>query len=127
MDRFRRTGTLLRLGLLFLLATPLLALNVPQTRAEFVSAVASGARGVRMEKFTIERSFDEVYRSLESRCSPCLDVEVRRSGMVGGTMEVSSSDYNPTLKRVSRDRAEFSLQVVHRPRAIGEVTGPGGL
>jgi hypothetical protein len=127
MTRFRRTGVLLGLGILLLLASPLLALNVPQSRAEFVSAVTSGTRGARMEKFTLERSFDEVYRSLETRCAPCLDVEVRRSGFVGGQMEVSSSDYNPTLKRIGRDRAEFSLQVIHRPRGIGEVTGPGGL
>jgi len=127
MTRFRRTGVLLGLALLLLLGTPLLALNVPQSRAEFVSAVTSGTRGARMEKLTIARPFDEVYRTLETRCAPCLDVEVRRSGFVGGQMEVSSSDYNPTLKRIGRDRAEFSLQVVHRPRGIGEVTGPGGL
>lgn len=109
------------------LMDPAGAFDVPQNREEFVKAVKSGARGVRMETFTLDRSFDEVYRTLEARCTPCLDVMVKRSGMVGGTMEVSSSDYNPTLRRLSADRAEFSLQVVHRPRAIGEVTGPGGL
>lgn len=110
-----------------MLMDPAGAFDVPQSRAEFVSAVQSGARGVRMETFTIDRPFDEVYRALEARCNPCLDVTVNRSGMVGGTMEVTSADYNPTLKRMSGDRAEFSLQVVHRPRAIGEVTPAGGL
>lgn len=110
-----------------MLMNPARAFDVPQTREEFVSAVKSGARGVRMETFTLDRPFEEVYRTLEARCSPCLDVMVKRSGMVGGTMEVSSSDYNPTLRRVSADRAEFSLQVVHRPRGVGEITGPGGL
>ena len=42
-------------------------------------------------------------------------------------MEHSSSDYNPTLKRVGADQAEFAVQVVHNPRAVGEKTGPGGL
>lgn len=46
---------------------------------------------------------------------------------VGNQMEVSSSDYNPTLKRVGRSRAEFALQVVHRPRGVGHSPPPGGL
>jgi len=31
------------------------------------------------------------------KSATCLDVQVRRSGFVGNQMEVSSSDYNPTL------------------------------
>jgi hypothetical protein len=127
MTRFRLTGILLGVGALLHPASLLLAIQVPQSRAEFVRAVAAGGRGAKSERLTIDRPFDDVYRTLEARCAPCLDVEVRRSGFVGGQMEVSSSDYNPTLKRVGPDKAEFSLQVVHRPRAIGEVTGPGGL
>jgi len=91
-----------------------------------VSAVKSGARGAKMETLVVQRGFDEVYRTLEARSGPCLDVKVERTGYVG-YVEHSSSDYNPTLRRFGRDRAEFSLQVIHNPRAIGEKTGPGGL
>jgi len=111
----------------FLVATrPARAIQVPQTREEFVSAVSAGARGAKVETLVVERSLDEVYRTLEARMAPCLDKKVERTAYVG-YVEHSSSDYNPTLRRVGRDRGEFSLQVVHFPRGLGEKTGPGGL
>lgn len=100
---------------------------MPQTRREFVDAVAAGARGTAMERFVVERGFAEVYALLNARCTPCLDVQVNRSGFVGDQMEVSSSDYNPTLRMAGPGRAEFALQVVHRPRGIGHTPPPGGL
>jgi len=119
-------AVLIAFATLLLTAPPARAIYVPQTREEFVKAVADGTRGAKMETVTVERSFDEVYRSLEDRMTPCLDIKVERTAYVGYT-EHSSSDYNPTLKKVGRDRAEFALQVVHFPRGIGEKTGPGGL
>ena len=112
---------------LSMIASPAAAIQVPQTRQEFVNAVAAGARATKMETFTVMRSLDEVFRLLGKKTSACLDVEVRRSGFVGNQMEVSSSDYNPTLKRVGGNRAEFALQVVHRPRGVGHTPPPGGL
>jgi hypothetical protein len=109
-----------------LLAAPVAAFNVPQTREEFVSAVTKGARGAKMETRVVDRSFDEVYKTLQTLTGPCLDKKVERVANVG-YVEYSSSDYNPTLKKLGADRAEFSLQVVHFPRALGENTGPGGL
>jgi hypothetical protein len=116
------------LGLLLLLAfaSPAAAIWVPQTRAEFTDAVAKGTKGAKMETFVVERGFDEVVRTIESRCAPCLDKLVERTANVG-YVEHSSSDYNPTFKRVSRDRAEFTMQVVHRPRGVGAVPPPDGL
>lgn len=112
---------------LCMMALPVAAIQVPQTRREFVNAVAAGARGTKMETFTVMRSFEEIFRLIEKKSSACLDVEVRRSGFVGNQMEVSSSDYNPTLKRVGGNRAEFALQVVHRPRGVGHTPPPEGL
>ncbi len=111
---------------LLLTAPPVGAIDVPQSREEFVRVVASGSRGAKMETFVVERSFDEVYRTLEGRTAPCLDVEVRRTAYVG-YVENSSSDYNPTLRRLGADRAEFTLQVVHRPRGVGHTPPAGGL
>jgi hypothetical protein len=117
------------LALLALLAAvrPLSAIQVPQTREEFVQAVSDGAGATKLERFVVERSIDDVYRDLEQNASTCLDVEVRRSGFVGNQMEVTSSDYNPTLKRTAKGSAEFTLQVIHRPRGIGHTPPPGGL
>lgn len=119
-------AALLGLATLLFVAPPIGAIQVPQTREEFVRVVAAGHTGVKMESFVIERSFDEVYKTLEARTAPCLDKEVRRSAYVG-YWENSSSDYNPTLKRLGPDRAEFTLQVVHNPRGVGAVPPPGGL
>lgn len=44
-----------------------------------------------------------------------------------GYVERSSSDYTPTLRRVAKDRAEFTLQVAHNPRGVGATPPPGGL
>jgi len=120
------SAALVGFAALFVTAPPVGAIDVPQTREEFVRVVAAGARGVKMETFVVERGFDEVYRTLEARTAPCLDVEVRRSAYVG-YQENSSSDYNPTLSKPGPDRAEFTLQVVHRPRAVGATPPPGGL
>src|SRR5262249_57385749 len=80
----------------------------------------------KKETIVVDRGLDEVYRTLEARTAPCLDVEVKRTANVG-YVERSSSDYNPTLQRTGPDAAEFSLQVVHNPRAVGENAPPGGL
>ena len=106
--------------------SPAGAIDVPQTRQEFVRAVSDGARGAKVESYVVDRGFEEVYATLEARSAPCLDKKVERTAYVG-YVEHSSSDYNPTLTKVGPDRAEFALQVVHNPRAIGEKTGPGGL
>jgi hypothetical protein len=74
---------------------------VPQTRREFVEAVASGEHAAKMERFVCERDFDRIYSDLARQSSACLEVEVKRSGFVGGQMEVSSSTYHPTLKRLA--------------------------
>ena len=116
------------LGLLLLLAfaSPALAIWVPQTRSEFTDAVAKGTKGSKMETFVVERGFDEVVKAIEARCAPCLDKLVERTANVG-YVERSSSDYNPSFKRVNRDRAEFTMQVVHRPRGVGAVPPANGL
>lgn len=106
---------------------PARAIDVPQNRQEFVEAVAAGAGATKMESFVVERGIEAVYAILEPRATSCLDVEVRRSGWVGTHVEVSSSDYNPHVRRVAAGRAEFTLQVQHRPRGVGHTPPAGGL
>lgn len=113
--------------LLMAAATSAHAIDVPQTREEFVKAVADGAKMTTVETFTVDQSFGRIYGLLEEKSSSCLDVLVKRSGFVGNQMHVTSSDYNPTLRKVGRGRAQFALQVVHRPRGIGHKPPAGGL
>jgi hypothetical protein len=98
----------------------------PQTREEFVRSATAGERGMRMETLTVNRGFEAVYRTLAARTRPCLDVKVERAGYSGSQMEVSSLDYDPSLKRFGRDRAEFSLRVIHRARGVAVAPPQGG-
>lgn len=109
-----------------LAALPVFAIWVPQTREEFVQAVERGEGATKKESFVVDRSLDEVYQDFERNSPGCLDKEVRRTGYVG-YVEVSSTDYNPSLKRANRSSAAFTLQVVHRPRGVGATPPPGGL
>jgi hypothetical protein len=65
-------------------------------------------------------------KTFDARCDPCLDKLVQRTANVG-YVERSSTDYNPSFKRVGRDRAEFTMQVVHRPSGVGAHPPEGGL
>jgi hypothetical protein len=99
---------------------------VPQTREEFVQAVAAGKGATAVETITSDQPLDKVYALLQEKAGTCLDVTVKRTANVG-YVERSSSDYTPTLRRVGKDRAEFTLQVAHNPRGVGAVPPPGGI
>ena len=105
---------------------PAALINVPQNRDEFVQAVSAGKGATAAETFTSDQPLGKIYDLLTEKADACLDVEVRRTAYVG-YVERSSSDYNPTLQLIGRTRAEFTLQVVHNPRAVGSSPPPGGL
>ena len=104
---------------------PAAAIDVPQTREEFVRVIASG-KGAGPETIRVQQPLDKVYAVLEERLAACLDVKVERTAYVG-YVERSSTDYNPTLRHVGTDGAEFTLQVEHHPRGVGHTPPPGGL
>ncbi len=104
---------------------PAAMIDVPQTRQEFVQAVVSG-EGAPVETFSTDQPLDKVFAILAERTTTCLDVETKRTAYVG-YWERSSSDYTPTLRRVGKNRAEFTLQVQHNPRGVGHDPPPGGL
>ncbi len=105
---------------------PAFAIQVPQTRQEFVEAVSAGKGATAVEKLRVDQPLDKVYPILEERTRACLDVELQRTAYVG-YVEHSASDYNPTLRRIENDLAEFTLQVAHNPRGVGHTPPPGGL
>ena len=106
--------------------TQVFAIDVPQTRQEFVQAVAAGRGATAVETLTSDKPLDAIYALLKEKSGACLDVTVQRTANVG-YVERSSSNYTPTLRRVAKDRAEFTLQVAHNPRGVGAVPPPGGL
>ena len=104
---------------------PCAAIDVPQTRDAFVQAI-TGGRGAGPETIRVPQPLDKVYAVLEERLAACLDVKVERTAYVG-YVERSSTDYNPSLRHVGTDGAEFTLQVEHHPRGVGHTPPPGGL
>jgi len=121
-------GKLPAIGFVLALApfAPAAAIEVPQTRQEFVKAVASGRGATAVETIKVDQPLGRVYALLQEKANSCLDVEVRRTAYVGYT-ERSSSDYNPMVRLVGKNRAEFTLQVVNKPRGLGHTPPPGGL
>lgn len=117
--------TLIALVLTIATFAPAAMIDVPQNRQEFVAAVVSG-EGAPVETFTTDQPLDKVFDVLKERATTCLDVETKRTAYVG-YVERSSSDYTPTLRRVGKDRAEFTLQVQHNPRGVGHKPPMGGL
>ena len=119
--RFSTIGLVLSIGA----AQASFAIDVPQTREAFVQAIASG-RGANIEILNVNQTLDTVYAVLEERAGACLDVEVPHIANVG-YVEKSSTDYNPTVRRIAADRAEFTLQIAYTPRGVGDAPPPGGL
>jgi hypothetical protein len=109
-----------------LAALPAAAIWVPQTRQEFVQAVSDGKGATAVDKLVVDQPLDKVYPILEERTRTCLDVKVERTANVG-YVEHSSTDYNPTLRRIEQSLAEFTLQVVHNPRGVGATPPANGL
>jgi hypothetical protein len=107
-------------------ALPAAAIDVPQTRQEFVQAAAGKGATAAETALDQRPSLEKVYAILEERVPACLDVKVERTAYVG-YVERSSTDYNPTLTLSGSDRAELTLQVVHHPRPVGATIPANGL
>lgn len=124
----QRPTAIAALAALALLVTSASAalIDVPQNRQEFVKAVSDGRGATAMETLTSDQPIDKVFAVLAEKVNTCLDVTVERTAYVG-YVERSSSDYTPTLRRVGKDRAEFTLQVAHNPRGVGHNPPAGGL
>ena len=106
--------------------TPAAAIWVPQTRQEFVKVVTDGKGATAVETIHSDQPLPRVYALLQEKVKVCLDVKVQRTAYVG-YVERSSTDYNPNMRFVGKDRAEFTLQVEHNPRGVGAKPPQGGL
>ncbi|HXH27693.1 MAG TPA: hypothetical protein VNL37_01540, partial [Candidatus Polarisedimenticolia bacterium] len=62
---------------------PAAAIDVPQTRQEFVQAVAAGRGATAVETIHSEQPFQSVYALLQEKAKTCLDVTVHRTAYVG--------------------------------------------
>ena len=121
MNRGRCSGVVLAL-----LLTPACAGKIPLTRTELVAGARQGEWSMHVEPIDVPLSFQRVLARFEEKVGECLDTTVDRTGMVGGQVEVASTTYTPKLTKTAEGRAEFSLQILHRPRGLGPDPPPGG-
>src|SRR5262245_32401799 len=108
------------------IAAALVGCAQPQTRGEFVKVVGGGAATTDRATSVSNQSLDSLVTLLEERSKTCLSKRVERSGMVGGQMEVSATEWHPTVRRVSATKGEFTLQIEHWPRGVGPNMPEGG-
>ena len=98
----------------------------PQNREELIVGVKKGATFTQHESHIIKRPLAKVYKSLRPKVRKCLSVKVTSTMQQGYAIHTSTSIYRPSMRKVSKSRAEISLQVEHIPRPIGNTMPKGG-
>ena len=96
---------------LFGLAIPLLSGCVthhPQTAQEFREAVPD-AFLAEVETFVVDRPFEDVANTFQSKAPECLNVRVKTTSQTNQSYQVIVTVYKPTV-RMSGDKAELRLQ-----------------
>lgn len=94
--------------------TSCVTMHTPQSRNEYVSAVSKGEGFSEMHKYTVNRSLKSVVNSLHRKGNECLAKKVTRS-FAGSYSHVSSSTYLPSIRYITKNKAEFTLQVEITP------------
>lgn len=86
-------------------------MGAPQTRADYVQAIAGGVPFTMTDSHVAKRRFDDVVSSLRQRAPECFDgtATMTRVSGVMTTMNVRD-DYVTTVRTVSATRAELTTQ-----------------
>jgi len=115
---------ILLIGLTFLLASCAAA---PQTRPEFVSKIKQGAGLSSFEEMTVNRPLKSILVDLQSPLKECLNLKRQDYWVRGGvrTSNTVTRTYTTTLKKLSHNQAELTLQTNYDPM-IGSKPPKGG-
>ena len=84
----------------------------PMNAEGFRQMAASDSMWVEVDKFEVDRPYQEVAKTFKSRSDACLRVQVLTSSS-GGYMShptTFTQDYKPTVK-MNQQRAEFYVQI----------------
>jgi hypothetical protein len=84
----------------------------PPTAEGFRQLAASGGRWAKVETFEVDRPYQEVAKTFQSRSAACLQVQVvsTSSGGYQSHPTTFKRDYKPTVK-LDQSRAEFYVQI----------------
>lgn len=96
----------------------------PQTAQEFREAVP-GAFLAEVETFVVDRAFEDVANTFETKGPECLDVTVTTTSQTNMSYQVIVTNYNPSV-HVSTDKAELHLQQHHEKGVLNITEEPDG-
>jgi hypothetical protein len=95
----------------------------PQNREEFKTALAKGARFMKVETYVAPRPLDEAIKLVRTKSAECLNyrlTETTRNAATGLPTSTSANDYKASFRAVGNTRAELTMQ--HHP--LGTRFGP---
>lgn len=98
-----------------IILTGCITLHTPQSRNEYVSAVAKGEGFTKIHNYTVVRKFSSVVKNINRKSKSCLSKKITRTWTRGYSSHVSSSTYNPSIRYINKNKAEFTLQVIITP------------
>src|SRR5262245_15804524 len=112
MRRMRRSllATVVPAGLLFFVGGCMS--HMPQTAAEFRTAVQGGAFLTRVTSFEANRPFAEVAGAFQTKAPQCLSVRVATESRTSTSYQYIVAAYKPTVV-VGPTRAEVHVQEKH--------------
>ena len=96
----------------------------PQTAEEFRKAVP-GAFMAKVETMEVDRSYEEVSRTIEEKAPECLNVAIRTVSQTTTSYQVIVTEYKPTV-RVTDRRTELHVQQHHKQGVLKVTKEPEG-
>lgn len=98
-----------------IILTGCITLHTPQSRHEYISAVAKGEGYTKVHNYTVARKFNSVVKNINRKSKSCLSKKITHTWTRGYSSHVSSSTYNPSMRYINKSKAEFTLQVIITP------------
>jgi hypothetical protein len=121
-----RTGIALLTSIV--LVAPAYAVDQPQNREEFKTAVSKGAAFMKVHTHVANRRFEDVAKVLKAKTEECLNVRVTSTGRnsQGRVNYASAKDYHSSFRTVNKGRAELTVQQDPKGTRIGPKMPKGG-
>jgi hypothetical protein len=98
----------------------------PQTRVEFQEMTSHSSLGF-VESYVAKRRFEDVMKSLTQKAEQCLQYNLTTTREQGGIRTMNQTDeIRTTIRAVSKDRAEMTIQMTMKGAIVVQQVPPGG-
>jgi hypothetical protein len=110
--------------IVIILLLPACSIKHPQNAEEFRLGVPTAFMGMS-ETYTVNRSYDEVARTLKSKAPKCLNVRVTTTSQTSTSYQVIVTKYKPTVI-VGKQKTELHVQQLHEKGVMNISEVPRG-